>query len=646
MSFPGTKIFAADIGRSTRECICGKEACAALSKCFKSIGDARGGYVQCPTVTGKRGLDMRIHKMKRICIHLGFSASDYEQYASVDSRKQSAGPAPATSAKKRATKKEKESERERRWVSLIHFHPLIIPFLIDEKKNLSYVNFIPEGVIKGFNLVGQGYTDADLFKKGGKPVEHQVRSGTTVTNVGRIYTPTPSYMINNAANDYEMAKARYTLNDTIEACTNQSLGQTFLKKRGDDEVPTPVAKLRRRNPPTHDECQRAVCLLSERLEEMELELKQWKERAKKAEQRADDPVVAHTFMSEMNGGLTRATITSDEHHKRNPNIARIYFRFEDSAEGSTLSSWDLTKNFARVMFGIKPEGVTFDDIERADRISKRLNEFESWLVALMFFQNGFDFGHIACIFGVDRKLVGKCVKVWAPEFRECGYDMARHTLTKEFLDRTYPQSYKDLGFTEPVATIVDGTDVLLETVRAVRQINVMQSSNKVKRSAARGLAWSTPWGGVHEFSDPLFARASEKAIVKLWAGHGRLQDLPVGYIVSADKGFDGTSGYYPNFNPVIHPAFLTGGNGAQFTEVQIGWNRKSCELRYTSEVVFARFKRTGGLGGIVPRYQFRYLRDMWAWSMGMANLYLYSCLQVPADNDYFPESKYTRDSAE
>ena len=58
-----------------------------------------------------------------------------------------------------------------------------------------------------------------------------------------------------------------------------------------------------------------------------------------------------------------------------------------------------------------------------------------------------------------------------------------------------------------------------------RGVNVMQSSNKVHASAARGCTWSTPTGMVHEFSDPMFARTSEKAIVRWWAAHGRFKDL-------------------------------------------------------------------------------------------------------------------------
>ena len=58
-------------------------------------------------------------------------------------------------------------------------------------------------------------------------------------------------------------------------------------------------------------------------------------------------------------------------------------------------------------------------------------------------------------------------------------------------------------------------------------------------STIRGCTWSTPTGTVHEFSDPVFARASEKAIVRWWTGYGRFKDMPIGYLVSADKGFDG-----------------------------------------------------------------------------------------------------------
>jgi hypothetical protein len=323
-------------------------------------------------------------------------------------------------------------------------------------------------------------------------------------------------------------------------------------------------------------------------------------------------------------------------------VARIYFKFEDTEKGSKLTSWDVTKQFLYDQFNVSHEELTLEMIQHPNGKAKRLTRFETCLVALLFFQNGWDYEFIASIFGCDYRLVSKCIKAWAPHFREVGYHMARLPLTKKFLDESYPQSYVDLAFSSPVGSVVDGTVVYCQTVRVNRAVMVMSASDKIKSSGVLGITWSTPNGTVHEFTDPFFARPSEKALVKLWGSHGRLGDIPIGYLISADKGFDGTSGFYPNYNPVMHPAFLTGGNGAQFTQVQTGWNKKACEMRYTSEVVFSRFKKYGGLGRIVPRRRFEYLNDLWAWAHGMANYY--NCLQKPANNWYFPESKYQKKS--
>lgn len=94
--------------------------------------------------------------------------------------------------------------------------------------------------------------------------------------------------------------------------------------------------------------------------------------------------------------------------------------------------------------------------------------------------------------------------------------MARLELTKDFLDKCYPQSYKDLDFTEPVCSVKDGTDVLVETVRINRAVNSNGKQQSTHSSTIRGCTWSTPTGTVHEFSDPVFARASENAIVRWW----------------------------------------------------------------------------------------------------------------------------------
>ncbi len=321
-------------------------------------------------------------------------------------------------------------------------------------------------------------------------------------------------------------------------------------------------------------------------------------------------------------------------------MAKKLFGFEDRKKDNPLSSWDVTKQFIWNKWDLKHEEPSIRSIEDSSGRKTKLSRFEQVLVTLIFFNTMFDFGFIASIFQCDSKVVSRVVKGWAPLFRDVGYQMARRTLTKEFLDETYPESYKQMNYSNCVGSVVDGTDVYIQTVRVDRYVNVISASNKVHTSAVRGVTWSTPMGMVHEFTDPFFARASEKAIVRLWTSNGRFLDLPAGYLISGDKGFDNTSGCYPKYNPVIHPAFLTGGDGAQFTEDQLNWNRKACVNRYTSEVVFARVKKYGGLGGIVDRNRFHYLRDLWAWAHGMANYY--QCLKRPSNCDYYPPSKYAK----
>ena len=115
--------------------------------------------------------------------------------------------------------------------------------------------------------------------------------------------------------------------------------------------------------------------------------------------------------------------------------------------------------------------------------------------------------------------------------------MARVSLTKKFIDNLYHESYLELNFSNVVGSVVDGTDVNLETVHSDRYVNVIINSNKIHALGVRGITWSTPMGLVHEFTDPFLPRASKKVSITLCASQGRFKDLPPGYIISGDEGF-------------------------------------------------------------------------------------------------------------
>jgi len=624
MSRIGSKLFQVDTIPTRLSCICDSDDCKKLTKCFQSINDARGGILTMPTIGGTQQPHIKEWKARRICHHLALGENKYEQYASVDKRNRSRK-SPTPTAKQTRNKK-KDPQQVKKGLAVHHFHPEIVQLMTKDNK-LKFIDLLPESFVKQSTLWKKGYSTADKLPGGHKNET--------------VYVPTPSYK--HAEDDYDLAVARFKLHgDIIRRCEDATYGHSFLVNRGRGEGSScePVNKLPRLDTNSIKDLQRAVCMLAEEADELKIENQSLKDKLAERDMQNDirDPKVIEKAVKARGHGLTRLNVSSDEYHKHNPRVARMYFKFEDTAVGSTLSSWDITKQFAKSMFGLDHVEPTYGMIKDKGGRATKLTLFETWLVTLIFFQNGYDQDFIGSIFGVKRQIVGRCIKAWARQFREVGYHMARHTLTKSFLDGCYPESYAELNFTPPVGTIVDGTDVMTDAVRTDRVVGIVQQSNKIKRAAARGCTWSTPIGLIHEFTDPFFARGSEKAIVKLWAAHGRLADIPVGYLVSADKGFDFTTAFYHNYNPVIHPAFLT--KGAHFTEEQLDWNRKACEMRYTSEVVFSRVKKHGGLGGIVPRRNLPYLRDLWAWAHGMANYY--NCLQVPANNTYFPESKYSK----
>ena len=91
-------------------------------------------------------------------------------------------------------------------------------------------------------------------------------------------------------------------------------------------------------------------------------------------------------------------------------------------------------------------------------------------MTIMWFKNLYNSESIGSIFGCNGNIVGTIIKWWAPQFHEVGCQLARLPLDKTLLKDSYPQSYKDLNFSNFVATVIDGTDVMSQTVRKVKLI--------------------------------------------------------------------------------------------------------------------------------------------------------------------------------
>ena len=97
-----------------------------------------------------------------------------------------------------------------------------------------------------------------------------------------------------------------------------------------------------------------------------------------------------------------------------------------------------------------------------------------------------------------------------------------------------------------------------------------------------------------------------------------LQNIPVGWIVLADRGFAFDAFKYPNLNRHITPAFIN--KRDQFTQEELESDLAICQLRYISETHFSRVTDESSLRDVVQHEYFPILQHIVDWANGAANL--------------------------
>jgi hypothetical protein len=302
-----------------------------------------------------------------------------------------------------------------------------------------------------------------------------------------------------------------------------------------------------------------------------------------------DPWTIECAMKGRYGGLNRLQLTSDTYHakKANTNLANQWFK---------LGTWSETKLCVEVFFGMKHSGES-----ESHCLQGPLSDFEECIMALLSMNQVVSHALLCRMFGTYRTNCSSVLKKWMPKWNEIGLMLGiLPFIDGRMIDELEPEKCVKLGLRK-VGAVLDGKDYLAETARSNRTVSVGQQSNKSHHAAFRNLTWSLPMGLVFEFTSPFLGRASEKSLVKLWGKHGRLTNLPKGYAVLLDKGFDKISGWLPNYNTVLHPAFLTKG---KFNPEQIRYNLSICQNRYTCEVVYARVAQIENLQGVLKREKF------------------------------------------
>jgi hypothetical protein len=111
----------------------------------------------------------------------------------------------------------------------------------------------------------------------------------------------------------------------------------------------------------------------------------------------------------------------------------------------------------------------------------------------------------------------------------------------------------------------------------------------------------------------------------------RLEKVPLGTNVLADRGFASCAVMYPFLNAMVTPFFLDGRD--QFTMDEISADRTKCQLRWASEAVFSRVWQVSSLRDKVSRCFFEVLHEFVDWSHGLANLQ--QPFYKPGNDNYF-----------
>ena len=186
--------------------------------------------------------------------------------------------------------------------------------------------------------------------------------------------------------------------------------------------------------------------------------------------------------------------------------------------------------------------VFFDEeAELPDEIG--LSQYQLYALALMRMRRGETVQMLAALTGAHR---GRLGQVWIHRLGGVGR-MLVGVPNIDYLMESMPASFTECGMGK-VAAIGDATDFMTETIRSsfMKKVKLMQWSDKVHHSAARGTSFCSA-NGMNIIALALtFGRCSELNCVKACARWLKL--LPSRVHIAYDKGIRGMRSLLPNLN--------------------------------------------------------------------------------------------------
>jgi len=216
--------------------------------------------------------DLKDFKIERTLFHLGIDTSVKEvwKYAHNNIQK-SVGNEAAESTSKIASKH--TNLKDRKFIAYHHYHPELLQHFT--KNNDKTMDFLPISLVEKLGLINNGYTNDDLFRG---YVEKLKRLGEDAA-----YVPVPSYK--HAEDDLERLLDRIQLNEVVRTCRDKYRGYKALSTVRGDRLYNHVINQRRKLLSDNiSEVERAVSILADRVEELELKKRKLEEALKEKEE--------------------------------------------------------------------------------------------------------------------------------------------------------------------------------------------------------------------------------------------------------------------------------------------------------------------------------------------------------------------------
>jgi hypothetical protein len=204
------------------------------------------------------------------------------------------------------------------------------------------------------------------------------------------------------------------------------------------------------------------------------------------------------------GGLSRASICSEQWHEIHPEMSKELFGIE--------CNFVQLKRYLKCWWPHK-----FSDPESMKNVSLDgpMDDFGKCLIARMYGHRPWTQIALGGVFGKSARSVRDYLDEWMPLWGELGRDLYILDTPEEFLKFAAVKEFKDQGLGN-VGGLVDGKVYMTSTERKHNAIKQAQWSDKVHHSGVLQHIWTLQCGLIFFATELFFARCTESALVELY----------------------------------------------------------------------------------------------------------------------------------